>query len=295
MNPPAQGHSRHPKPARSSRARTAGDLLRGMSALDTAGDHPIAEAARQQIRDRAAAMGMRVVSSTITEEPLPDPAVDALPERDFQRVQAISQDMYARPAAHLHELHALAAKYPNIPMLRNHLAGALAAADRHDEADRVIAQTVADFPRYVFAFCNHMMTLLADGRLDAARALVETGPRGPLFLLTDFEPGRDVFHVSEAVAHSAMVGHYMLATGRLDAARAQLKSLRQLAPDSPQTKSLRAAIRRYEATMKRAEAFRSLAEPTARSASRRKSGRGERARSSQPDPRRSAMDSPREV
>ncbi|MCC6675500.1 MAG: hypothetical protein IT436_00015 [Phycisphaerales bacterium] len=283
MNPHAGNSSRHREPARSSRARKAGDLLRGMSALDSAGDHPIAESARQRIRDLATSMGMRVVSFTITEEPLPDPAVDALPERDFERIRAISQDMYSQPAVHVDELRVLAAKHPKVPMLRNHLAGALSAAGRHEEADRVIAHTVADFPRYLFAFCNRVMTLLSDGRIDAARALVETGPRGPLLVLTDFDPGRDVFHISEVVAHSAMVGHYMLATGRPDAARVQLKSLRQLAAGSPQTKSLRAAIKRYEAAIKLAEALRSLTEPTARAPRQRKPGPARRAPHLGPD------------
>lgn len=217
-----------------------------MSALDVAANEPAAEEARERLRSQARAMGMRLVSFTVTEEPIPDPALAALPAADLRRIAAISRDMRTRPERHVSELERLVAKHPHIPMLRNHLAGALEAAGQRDRAAQIISDIARQFPTYFFAFCNHVMMLVSEGRIEEARGLVETGPRGPVLTLVDFDPSRDTFHISEAISHAAMVGHYMLATGRREAAEIQLKMLRDTAADSPQTRSLAAAMGRTD-------------------------------------------------
>lgn len=221
-------------------------------------------------------MGVRLVSFTVTEEAIADPALDALPRTDLDRIAAISQEMCTRPAAHVAELELLAARHSHIPMLWNHLAGALEAAGERERAERIIADTARRFPRYVFAFCSFVMALLARGEIDEARTLVETGPRGPVFVLTDFDPSRAVFHVSEVSAHAAMVGHYMLAAGRPDAARVQLTSLRRVAPRSPQAQRLAEAIKRHKTIAEIADMARWIqAEADRRSARKPRRRRGE--------------------
>jgi hypothetical protein len=98
------------------------------------------------------------------------------------------------------------------------------------------------FPSYLFGFC--ITALLARGDIDEARNLVETGPAGPRFMLTAFDPSRTVFHISEATAYSAMVGHYFLSTDRPQLAEVQLQMLEDTAPDSPQTQILAQRIER---------------------------------------------------
>jgi hypothetical protein len=226
-----------------------------MAALDHAGERPMVDIARRRLHDQAAKMGMRLVSFTITQEPIPDPDLDALPRADYERIRKISREMYSRPQAHVAELERLVAKHPHIPMLRNHLAGALEAAGDRERAASIIEQTVKEFPTYFFAFCNHVLLLVADGRIDEARALIETGPRGPVFTLTDFDATRDTFHISEAISHAAMVGRYMLATGRREAAEVQLKMLRDMAPESPQFECLEEALRSSDDPMGRAAMY----------------------------------------
>lgn len=229
-----------------ARRRSASELLGKMPALDHAGEHPVIDLARERLREQAAVMGMRFVGFTVTEAPIPDPALDALPRADYERIAKISREMYSRPQVHVAELERLVAKHPHIPMLRNHLAGALEAAGKRERAESLIEQTAKEFPTYFFAFCNHVLFLIADRRIDEARARVETGPRGPVFTLTDFDSTRDTFHISEAVSHAAMVGRYMLATGRREAAEVQLKMLSELAPQSPQYHCLASAMSREE-------------------------------------------------
>lgn len=213
-----------------------------MSSLDNAGESPVVDVAREQLREQAKSMGMRLVSFTVTEEPIPDPSLEALPRADYERIAVISRDMRTRPQKHLAELERLVAKYPHIPMLRNHFAGALEAAGHRDRAAAIVSDAAREFPTYFFAFCNHVMLLVAEGRIEEARNLVELGPRGPVFTLPDFDPTRNTFHISEAISHAAMVGQYMLATGRFEAAEFQLDILRKTAPDSPQCRGLARAM-----------------------------------------------------
>lgn len=230
-----------------------------MAAIDHATDQASAESARDRLREQARALGMRLVSFTVTEDPIPDPALDSLPPADLRRIAAISRDMHARPQRHVAELERLTAEYPHIPMLFNHLAGALEAAGQRDRAVQIISETARRFPTYIFAFCNHVMMLVSQGKIEEARSLVETGPRGPIFTLVDFDPMRDTFHISEAISHAAMVGHYMLATGRRGAAEAQLKMLRESAADSPQYRSLAAAMGRTDDLLELAAALLRIA------------------------------------
>lgn len=224
--------------------RRAGELLSRMAATDSAGKAGGADAARDAVRKQIEKDGLRLVSLTITEDPIPGPDLDAIPRADYERVLTISRDMYTCPQKHVDELDRLVEKYPHIPMLRNHLAVATEAEGRRDRAAEIIAETVARFPTYVFAFCSHVINLLSRGNVMEARGLVETGSRGPLFTLSSFDPMRDVFHISEAVAYAAMVGRYLLATGKPDAAKVQLDLLKRIAPKGEQYRSLDAMIRR---------------------------------------------------
>lgn len=201
---------------------------------------------------------MRLVSMTITREPIPDPELEALPREDYDRIETISSELYTRLGAHVEELERLSEKYPHIPMLRNHLAGALSAAGEHERADKVVERMAREFPKYLFGFCNYVMLLIRDGKVDEARALVETGPRGPLFTLTQFDPTRDTFHITEATTHGAMVGHYLLVTGRHEAAGVQLKMLRELEPESLQCRCLAEAMARGKGIVVISEALRRL-------------------------------------
>lgn len=250
--------------------RKASELLNRMSAFDGAGEHPIALVARAQIREDAAALGMRMVSFTVTEDPLPDADLDALPDADYDRIGQISRDLYTRPGDHVTELESLVAKYPHIPLLRNHLVCALEAKQQRKRAEQLTGELARAFPLYVFGYSNHVLHLLAAGKVDEARVLVESGPRGPLFALTEFDTSREVFHITEVISHASMVGHYLLATDRLDAAEVQLRALKSLAPKSLQTKSLDEAVKQRKERSVILEAMRRLLEGSKKQAAKRR-------------------------
>lgn len=211
-------------------------------------DEQIGFALRQQERleSEAAKVGLTLRSFKVTLEPIPDPAVEALSKAEQKQIDRISRAMYDDPAALDDQLVALVAKHPHIPMLRNHLACALNARGEHERAAEVNEETVRLFPDYIFGFANHVMTLMAYDDLDAARALLETGPRGPLLFVGAFAPERTVFHVTEILCYCGMVGHYLLATDRLEAAKVQLQMMESVLPDHPQTRGLAQRIEMLE-------------------------------------------------
>jgi tetratricopeptide (TPR) repeat protein len=224
------------------RKRKADRLLQSMADLEHAGNDPRVDASRERVRAQAAKMGMSIVSISITHEAMPDPVFDALPRAERDRIDAISRAMSTTPTGQVAAIERLVAKHPRLPMLRNLLGGAYDALGQRDRAIATIAQAAREFPTYVFAFCNHVLMLLDEGRVAEARAIVEDGPRGPLFHPSYFDPTRDTYHVSEAATYASMVGQYMIATNRREAAKVQLKLLEAIAPDSPQTRRLEGAL-----------------------------------------------------
>ena len=75
------------------RQRQAKHLLDKVSALEKAGDNPIANIARKRLHAEARGMGMRVATLTLTRERIPDPHLEALPSADLQRLTAITRDL----------------------------------------------------------------------------------------------------------------------------------------------------------------------------------------------------------
>ena len=153
-------------------------------ALDHVKDNALREEGMEELRAQASAIGMTLHSMEVTHEPMLDPGVEALSDSDQARIEAITHRMYDDPASQYDELVALVAEHPGIPMLRNHLAGALEARGERDRAHEVIEETTRLFPDYIFGFANYVMVLLAEGEIDRARAIMEEGPRGPMSLLS---------------------------------------------------------------------------------------------------------------
>lgn len=190
--------------------------------------------------------GLQLVEMKIVDEPIPDPTVDAMPKEDRLRLEELQPKVFKNPGRLLKELEALAARNPRVPKLQNFLLAALQATGDHKRAAEVCARTVRDFPSYVFGFCTLVQMKVGEGKLDEARALVEQGPNGPRFLLPQFDPSRDTFHVSELVAYTSMVGRYLAARGRVEEAVAQLEMMEEIAPGCRQAEALCEAIERAE-------------------------------------------------
>lgn len=71
---------------------------------------PLINTAQRRLNDQAATLGFRLVSFTITQKQISDPALNALPRADFQLMAAIARDMNIRLAATLADLETLVVK-----------------------------------------------------------------------------------------------------------------------------------------------------------------------------------------
>ena len=245
-------------------------------ALDHVKDDALREEGMKELRARASATGMTLHSMEVTHEPMLDPGVEALSDSDQARIEAITHRMYDDPASQYDELVALVAEHPGIPMLRNHLAGALEARGERDRAHEVIEETTRLFPDYIFGFANYVMVLLAEGEIDRARAIMEEGPRGPMLFIGAFAPSRTIFHSTEVACYAGMMGHYLVATDRLDGAKVSLEMMKDILPEHPQTQQLADRIEEAELLLLLERTFKSLAAPRRKPAG--KKGQGKKAK-----------------
>lgn len=192
------------------------------------------------------AEGQLLVEINIVDGPMPDPAVDAMSREDRLRLEELQPKVMKNPGRVLKELEELAARNPRVPKLQNFLMVALEAKGDRKRAAEVCERTVREFPTYVFGFCTLVQMKVREGKLDEARALVEQGPNGPRYILGQFDPSRDTFHVSELVAYTGMVGGYLAACGRVEEAAAQLGMMEDVMPGCRQAEALAHAIEAAE-------------------------------------------------
>lgn len=226
--------------------RTASEMLECVSLLEQVEDEALRESGMTVLREAAAEIGVSLYPIEVTHDPMPDPLIAALPAAGQRRIESIVRRLYDDPAGQHDDLSDLVAAYPRIPALRNHLACALSARGEQEAADALIEETVRLFPDYLFGFANHVMGLLADGKVERAREILEKGPRGPLLFIGAFAPSRTLFHATEVVCYTGMTGYYFIATGQMEAAKVALKGMKQVLPRHPMTKELAARIRENE-------------------------------------------------
>ena len=67
----------------------------------------------------------------------------------------------------------LYAKVPDNPAVSNNYASALSRLGRAEEAEAVIRECFAHHPEYVFGAANYLVNLMASGKMDEARAMIE--------------------------------------------------------------------------------------------------------------------------
>jgi len=166
----------------------------------------------------------------VTNEPQPNPAVDRLPPRVWQRAQYLYADVgdgnAARIASELRELHLL---YPEVPMFGNWRAHCLSLLGREAEALAVLRDVHARHPGYLFARTELARRATRSGDVAAVLALL-----GPGLCLPAAFPDRKVFHTTEFVAFTFAVGEFFVYQGDFDDAEEELQWLQKFLPPGHQ-------------------------------------------------------------
>ena len=94
-------------------------------------------------------------------------------------------------------------KYPEEPMLHNHLYVAYTLTGDKINAERILFKTIEKFPNYLFGKISYARYLIANDRLDEVASVFNNET-----MLSRAFPGRKEFHELEAVAFFRLMGFY---------------------------------------------------------------------------------------
>lgn len=185
---------------------------------------------------------VRISSYEITDEPILDASIRALPDPERERVQDLIESLrdllISNPREAIPRVEQAIRDHPTVATLDNFLLAACRNAGLTARAHTLVVEQYKKRPDYLFAKLNYAEFVMDQGRLDEVPAIFDGGR----FDLGMLYPGRKVFHVSEATGFLGTVGAYLCRIGQSDSAKSCLDALKQLAPDSPHTKRLDALL-----------------------------------------------------
>lgn len=180
---------------------------------------------------------MRVSCYEITNEPIHDATIQALPSPERERVVDLMDSLRelrdSNPQEAIPRLEQAIKENPTIAPLDNFLVAACRNAGSTSRANTLVVEQYKKRPDYLFAKLNYAEFLMTQERLDEVPQIF-----GGCFDLGTLYPTRKVFHVSEAAGFLSTVGAYLCRIGESDSAKSCLEALRQITHDSPHTKRL---------------------------------------------------------
>ena len=126
---------------------------------------------------------------------MPDPAVAEMTQADQDRMEKIYPLVHTEPQTVIHELRELVAIYPKVPCLTNWLITCLrfgTTAERHEAMERG-QELFRQMPNYFFSRTTLADLWLDEQNVEKANDLLFGEGRN----LSQLQPGRKVFHISE--------------------------------------------------------------------------------------------------
>ena len=118
----------------------------------------------------------QIQNMIITEEAATHAPLDPAYEESYLKAVRITLDPSSKKSElkdALRLLEDLHAKIPDNPAVSNNYASALARLGRAKEVEAIIRECFAQHPEYVFGAANYLMHLMAAGKMDEARAMIE--------------------------------------------------------------------------------------------------------------------------
>lgn len=167
----------------------------------------------------------------IITEPLQEPAFAQLPRGLQDQLIALSAEIKEKnPKQAAATLKALIEQYPDEPKLYNFLFVAYKRLGEHADAQRVLQETLARFPDYLFS-----RIALANEYLLRGEPEKIPGIFGGHFDLKSLYPDRQRFHVAEVLAFHGIVARYFHALGNREQAQHSHDLMCQIAPEDAAT------------------------------------------------------------
>jgi len=174
--------------------------------------------------------GLQHFSFEITEEPIEDPYT---PEELKTEMDILFEKCLNAPAFAVDRLEELIKKYPNIPRLYNYISVAYSKMQDKEKSKYYVEANYRNNPGYLFAKLNYAEICMNEGNFDIIPEILENK-----FIIKALYPQRDVFHVTEMVNFTGIVGLYFAHMDNKDQVDLNYNILKQLAPDHPFTKKL---------------------------------------------------------
>ena len=182
---------------------------------------------------------VRLHSFEVTYDELQDEfssRLEQVPDDHQELFDCVHED----PRRAIARLKKLINQYPDTPTLYNWLCIACSNLGDHQAARAAAETNFQRHPRYFFGRLNYAEILLREGRL---RDVFET--IGKTFILTEVEPNRGKFHISEVVSFYGLVARYVLRLGKIKSAMSFFSVLQKIEPDHRITKLLEELVDRH--------------------------------------------------
>ncbi len=170
---------------------------------------------------------LQIFQYSITDEPIPEPRYDRLPEDVKDRLDELMVDAQENPIRAIPELQKFKGKYPGVPSIYNYLAAAYSNAGDMKRAEAVIEENLAKHPDYLFAKLNYAQLCIAKEEYEKIPEIFDNK-----FELKMLCPEREKFHITEFATFFGIMGAYFFFTGKIDEARRYNKYLQEIAPET---------------------------------------------------------------
>jgi tetratricopeptide (TPR) repeat protein len=174
----------------------------------------------------------RIISYEITEEPMPEPAFQRLPEPVKDQLDTLYHDvLLKKPKEAIAILQPHIEQYPEEPQLYNYLHIAYQKLGDQDNTQRVLKETLARFPDYLFGRIAYATDCLQRGEPEKVPGIFDGQ-----YELKLLYPKRQCFHISEVLGFCSVMAWYFHTQGESSRAATYYELMRQLDPKHRNTR-----------------------------------------------------------
>jgi tetratricopeptide (TPR) repeat protein len=187
---------------------------------------------------KGASEEIRLFDYEITYEPIEHESVKKLPAVIKKKIEELHHLIRKEPDQAIPVLRKLIQEYPDVPVFSNYLYIAYASKGDNKKAKEITLENYRRHPDYLFAKLGYAQLLLESGETEEFAEVFDNK-----FDLSLLYPNRKIFHVSEFVSFSGVIGAYYCEMGKLDSAEVLHNLLNKIVPDHPVTKMLEGKLK----------------------------------------------------
>lgn len=194
----------------------------------------------KQSTESKEAQELRLSEYIITED-----AIGKYSNKIQKRIEELHALLHKNPENAIPKILEAIEKHPRVPTFCNYISVAYKLSGNSEKSEFWAHETYRRHPDYLFAKINLANLYLEKKQLDKVEELFDG-----TFDLKLLYPKRKKYHITEFVSFLGMVGLYSHAKGHKESATACLQTIKQLAPEHPQTRMLNKKLHPIKNTVK---------------------------------------------